>query len=67
MVMLQVAIFALASAGLVYVLWAPPRQPRAHGSWRFWAWEAIAVLGALDAPIWFRCRWPGISSSHGRS
>jgi protein-S-isoprenylcysteine O-methyltransferase Ste14 len=52
--MLQVAIFLLASAGLVYVSRAALRRPRVHGFWRFWAWEAIAGLVALNAPVWFR-------------
>ena len=54
MVMLQVAIFILASAGLIYVSLASLRQPHSHGFWRFWAWEAIAGLVALNAPAWFR-------------
>ena len=54
MVMLQVAIFVLASAGLIYVSRAALRQPRAHGFRRFWAWEAIVALVVLNAPVWFR-------------
>ena len=54
MVALQVAIFALASAGLVYVSRAALRRPCSHGFWRFWAWEAIAALIVLNAPVWFR-------------
>jgi protein-S-isoprenylcysteine O-methyltransferase Ste14 len=54
MVKLQVAIFVLASAGLIYVSRASLHQPRAHGFWRFWAWEAIAALVVLNAPVWFR-------------
>ena len=54
MVMLQIVIFALASAGLVYVSRAALRQPHAHGFWRFWAWEAITALVVLNAPVWFR-------------
>jgi protein-S-isoprenylcysteine O-methyltransferase Ste14 len=54
MVALQVAIFALASAGLVYVSRAALRRPRGHGFWRFWAWEAIVALVVLNAPAWFR-------------
>ena len=54
MVKLQVAIFVLASAGLIYVSQASLRQPRAHGFWRFWAWEAIVALVMLNAPVWFR-------------
>lgn len=54
MIMLQVALFLLASAGLVYVSRLALRQPHSHGFWRFWAWEAIAGLVALNAPGWFR-------------
>ena len=52
--MLQVALFLLVSAGLVYVSRAALRRPRSHGFWRFWAWEAIAALVVLNAPGWFR-------------
>jgi protein-S-isoprenylcysteine O-methyltransferase Ste14 len=52
--LLRIAIFALATAGLIYVSRAALRQPRAHGFWRFWAWEAIVALVALNAPVWFR-------------
>ena len=54
MVTLQAAIFALASAGLIYVSRASLRRPHSHGFWRFWAWEAIAGLVVLNAPAWFR-------------
>lgn len=50
----QVAVFLLASAGLIFVSRASLRRPRGHGFWRFWAWEAIAALVALNAPGWFR-------------
>jgi protein-S-isoprenylcysteine O-methyltransferase Ste14 len=53
MVMLQIVIFVLASAGLVHVSRASLRRPHAHGFWRFWAWEAIVALVALNAPVWF--------------
>ncbi len=52
--LLRIAIFALASAGPVYVSRTSLRQPRAHGFWRFWAWEAIAALVVVNAPVWFR-------------
>ena len=54
MVMLQIAIFLLASAALVYVSRAALHRPHGHGFWRFWAWEAITALVALNAPAWFR-------------
>jgi protein-S-isoprenylcysteine O-methyltransferase Ste14 len=52
--MLQVALFLLVSAGLVYVSRAALRRPRSHGFWRFWVWEALAGLVALNAAGWFR-------------
>jgi len=54
MTMLQVAIFLLVSARLVHVSRAALRRPCSHGFWRFWAWEAIAALVVLNAPVWFR-------------
>ncbi len=68
--LLRIAIFALASAGLVCVSRTSLRRPRAHGFWRFWAWEAIAALVVLAEGArrpGFAGRWPGISSSRGRS
>jgi len=53
MVVLQVVLFALASAGLIYISRASLRHPRAHGFYRFWAWEAIVALVLLNAPVWF--------------
>lgn len=52
--MLLIAIFGLASLGLIYVSRAALRQPRSHGFSRFWAWEAIVALALLNAPVWFR-------------
>ena len=65
----QVALFLLVSAGLIYVSRATLRRPASHGFWRFWAWEAIAALIALNAPTWFRdpLAWYQLPSSRGRS
>ncbi len=52
--MLQLIIFLIASAGLVYVSRASLRQPGAHGFYRFWAWEVILALVLLNAAGWFR-------------
>lgn len=49
----QIAIFALISAGLIYASRRSLRRPRSHGFYRFWAWEAIAALVLLNAPVWF--------------
>lgn len=48
------AIFLLATAGLAYVSRASLRQPRSHGFYRFFAWEAILVLALLNIDVWFR-------------
>jgi protein-S-isoprenylcysteine O-methyltransferase Ste14 len=60
MSVLRIAIFGLASAGLIFVSRASLRrphrwpQPSPHGFYRFWAWEAIVALILLNAPVWFR-------------
>ena len=54
MTTLQLVIFGLASAGIVYVSRASLRQPGSHGFYRFWAWEAILALAVMNAPVWFR-------------
>jgi protein-S-isoprenylcysteine O-methyltransferase Ste14 len=48
------AMFLLGTVGLVYVSWASLREPRSHGFWRFWAWEAILALILLNLDQWFR-------------
>ncbi len=50
---LQLIIFLLASAGIIYVSRASLHQPRSHGFYRFWAWEAILALAVLNLPAWF--------------
>jgi protein-S-isoprenylcysteine O-methyltransferase Ste14 len=57
-------VFVLVSVALVYVSRSSLRRPRAHGLWRFWAWEVILVLILLVAPVWFRdpLIWPQIIS-----
>jgi protein-S-isoprenylcysteine O-methyltransferase Ste14 len=48
------AVFLLATAGFVYVSRASLRQPRSHGFYRFFAWEAILALAVLNIEVWFR-------------
>lgn len=50
----RLIIFAVTSAGLMYVSRASLRAPRSHGFYRFFAWEFILVLVLLNAPAWFR-------------
>jgi len=52
--MLQAAAFLLASAGIVWISRRPLRSPRSHGFYRFFGFEFIAALIALNAPYWFR-------------
>jgi protein-S-isoprenylcysteine O-methyltransferase Ste14 len=49
----QLVIFILASVGIFYVSRSALRQPRSHGFYRLWAWEAILALILLNAPVWF--------------
>jgi protein-S-isoprenylcysteine O-methyltransferase Ste14 len=46
-------IFLLVSLGLVVLSWRPLRNPRSHGFYRFFGFEAIAALVALNADRWF--------------
>lgn len=50
----KVVVFLLVTVGLAYVSRASLRQPRSHGFWRFWAWEAILGLFLLNVDAWFR-------------
>jgi protein-S-isoprenylcysteine O-methyltransferase Ste14 len=47
-------LFVLGSAALVYASRRPLRQPGSHGFYRFFAWECILGLVALNLPVWDR-------------
>ena len=49
----RIILFIVLTAGLVYVSWAALKQPRAHGFWRFFAWEGILGLFLLNVERWF--------------
>jgi protein-S-isoprenylcysteine O-methyltransferase Ste14 len=51
--MVQAAVFALASAGILWISWRCLRSPRSHGFYRFFVFEFIAALVVLNAPQWF--------------
>ena len=51
--MARVVLFLLASAGIVRVSWRPLRDLRSHGFYRFFAFELLAALILLNAPMWF--------------
>jgi protein-S-isoprenylcysteine O-methyltransferase Ste14 len=52
--MLKLATFVVVSAGFAFVSRASPRVPRAHGFYRFFAWECILALFLLNVESWFR-------------
>lgn len=51
--MLERIIFAVGSAGIIYVSRASLRVPRSHGFHRFFAWEFLLALFLLNARKWF--------------
>jgi protein-S-isoprenylcysteine O-methyltransferase Ste14 len=50
---MKAIIFALASAGLIYISRNSLRSPRSHGFHRFFAWECILALFLLNVNFWF--------------
>jgi protein-S-isoprenylcysteine O-methyltransferase Ste14 len=48
------AIFLVASAGIIRLSWRPLRCVRSHGFYRFFAFELLAALILLNAPLCFR-------------
>ena len=49
----RIILFIVLTAGLVYVSRAALKQSRAHGFWRFFAWEGILGLFLLNVEHWF--------------
>jgi len=49
----KIALFVIASAGILYLSRASLRSPRSHGFYRFFAWEAMLVLFLLNVSYWF--------------
>ena len=50
----KVAVFVGATAGLAFVSRASLRDRRSHGFYRFFAWEAILALILRNLDAWFR-------------
>jgi protein-S-isoprenylcysteine O-methyltransferase Ste14 len=46
-------IFLAGSSLLIAISWKSLRQPRSHGFYRFFAWEAILALFLMNAEAWF--------------
>ena len=51
--MLEWIIFAIVSLLIVVVSWKSLHNPRSHGFYRFFAWEAILALLLINARFWF--------------
>jgi protein-S-isoprenylcysteine O-methyltransferase Ste14 len=51
--MYQWIIFVIASSLLVAISWKSLHQPRQHGFYRFFTWEAILLLFLMNAGVWF--------------
>jgi protein-S-isoprenylcysteine O-methyltransferase Ste14 len=51
--------FVLGTVFIVWYSWPSLRQPRSHGFYRFFAWEAIWGLFLLNLRRWFAnpCAW----------
>jgi protein-S-isoprenylcysteine O-methyltransferase Ste14 len=52
--MVKSIVFLLVTIGLVALSWRAQVLQRAHGLYRFFAFEAIAALTVLNADVWFR-------------
>jgi len=50
---IKIAVFVLASAGLLWLSWSSLHTVRAHGFYRFFAWESILGLALLNINYWF--------------
>jgi protein-S-isoprenylcysteine O-methyltransferase Ste14 len=51
--MSEIIIFGLGSVGIVWISIPSLRKPGSHGFYRFFAWEIILGMFALDLRIWF--------------
>jgi protein-S-isoprenylcysteine O-methyltransferase Ste14 len=47
-------LFTLGTLFLVFISRASLNQPRSHGFYRFFAWEAILAIFLLNVNFWFR-------------
>jgi protein-S-isoprenylcysteine O-methyltransferase Ste14 len=52
--MIRLIVFAVGSAGIILLSWSSLRNPRSHGFYRTFAFEAILVLFVLNVRHWFR-------------
>jgi protein-S-isoprenylcysteine O-methyltransferase Ste14 len=54
MVAVKLAVFAIVSAGIVWLSWSSLQDRRSHGFFRFFAFECIVALVLLNVDHWFR-------------
>ncbi len=52
--MVRLIVFGAFSLILLAVSWQALHDPRSHGFYRFFAWEALLGTILLNAPAWFR-------------
>ncbi len=50
---IRLVVFLLATAFLAFVSRGSLKNPRSHGFYRFFAWEAIVALILVNVPVWF--------------
>ncbi|MGR8932569.1 MAG: methyltransferase family protein [Gammaproteobacteria bacterium] len=50
---IKLIVFAVVTAGLLYISRVSLRQRDSHGYYRFFAWEAILILILLNLENWF--------------
>jgi len=50
---IKLLIFAIVSAGFVWLSWSSLRNFRSHGFYRFFAFESILALVLLNVDVWF--------------
>lgn len=49
----KIIVFFIASIGITWISWPSLGDPRSHGFYRFFAWEAILILILLNINHWF--------------
>jgi protein-S-isoprenylcysteine O-methyltransferase Ste14 len=52
--MVRLAIFLAVSAGIIWLSWRSLKDFRAHGFFRFFAFEFLLALILLNSLVWFR-------------
>lgn len=51
---MKILLFTLGTLMILFISRASLKQPRSHGFYRFFAWEAILGLFLLNMDYWFR-------------